>query len=520
MIGMPKTGNTYSVDPLDRLYRQNKTYHSQDGDLFWILGDADGWGVAFDDPVYRVWSAFDGRPTDQVIAALTAETEMSAAFVEATAKVLARAGMLIPSRPLDPLPRVPSTDLAGFASFPLVSIIILASRQARVHLETCLPSVLAQTYPNLEIILVDNQTTDDSVAFTEQNFSQVNVISTPEPLGFGGANNCAMKRARGEFFFLVNEDTEMEPDCIAECVRVMIRSDKIAVVAPKMRLFYERAFLNSMGNSIQPDGHAYDNFIGYLDVGQFDETEQVFTACFGASLLRRSVVEQIGYMDEDYFVYYDDTDWSFRARLCGYDVVAAPQAVVYHKFNVTVDTLASTFRVKLVVHNRLRFVWKNLDFERAWRFTLAYREDVRRNIAGAKMNGWHDVVKTYRKAWRRWFRSVPQLAIVRWQTRRLRRPPFSDDAAFALADAIPRPTMHGRYPVISAPVIREHYMRLEIFKPDSPPAPEDLVPIVRQTVADVPSLGQKVGQALREKGVSGLIKETGQYLYWRFILSQ
>jgi GT2 family glycosyltransferase len=508
------------MDSLDHSYTQNTVYRPQYDGTYWILSDVDGWGLALDGPVYSIWSAYDGRPTDQVIAALTAETGLSAAFVESTTKVLARAGMLIPSRPLDPITHTPSTDLPEVAPLPLVSIIILASRQARVHLETCLPSVLAQTYPNLEIIVVDNQTTDDSVPFTEQNFPQIRVISTPEPLGFGGANNFAMRQARGEFFFLVNEDTEMEPDCIAECVRVMTRSNRIAIVAPKMKLFYMRSFFNSMGNSVLPDGHAADNFIGYLDAGQFDETDQVFTACFGAAMLRRSVVEQIGYMDEDYFVYYDDTDWSFRARLRGHDVVAAPKAVVYHKFNATVNTMASTFRLRLVVYNRLRFVWKNLDIGRAWRLTRVYREDDRRSVAWAKDRGMHDVVKTYRQSRRRWTRSLPGLAIARWQTRRSRHPSFTDDAAFALTEGVPRHAMYGRYPVIFTPVIREHYMRLEIFKPDSPPAPEDLAPAAARTAADMPSLGQKVRRALQENGVSGLMRETWQYLRWRFILSQ
>ena len=141
------------------------------------------------------------------------------------------------------------------------------------------------------------------------------VLPTPEPLGFGGANNFAMKQAAGELFLMVNEDTEMEPGCVAECVRVMRRSDRIAVVAPKMKLFYMRDFFNSMGNSLHPNGQSHDNFIGFLDVGQFDDTQQVFAACFGAAMVRRSVIDEIGYMDEKYFVYYDDADWSLRARI-------------------------------------------------------------------------------------------------------------------------------------------------------------------------------------------------------------
>jgi GT2 family glycosyltransferase len=507
------------MDPLDRCHRQNRDYQPRHDGTFWILEDPDGWGVALDGPVYRIWSAFDGRPSDQVIAAVVEEIGVSAAFTESTVKVLTRAGMLLPSQPLEPLARPQAADLSKLSSFPLVSIIILASRQARVHLETCLPSLAAQVYPNLEIILVDNQTTDDSATFTEQNFPQVKVIPTPEPMGFGGANNYAMKRAQGDLLFLVNEDTEMEPCCIGECVRIMTRSDNIAIVAPKMKLFYVRSFINSMGNSIQRSGHSHDNFIGYLDVGQFDDTDQVFAACFGAAMLRRSVVEQIGYLDEKYFVYYDDVDWSLRARLAGYEVVAAPEAVVFHKFNATVNTMASTFKLGLIVRNRLRFIWKNLDFGRARELTRIYQEDDRRTIAWAKEEGMDEVVKTYRESKRIWRRSLPELAFARWKTRRLRGPSFSDDAMFALAKDLPQPAMYGRYPAIFAGAIRGHYMRLERFKPDSPPAPEDLAAVATAPAADVPSLEEKVRRTLQEKGVLGLVKEVGQYLRWRWFTS-
>jgi hypothetical protein len=80
--------------------------------------------------------------------------------------------------------------------------------------------------------------------------------------------------------------------------------------------------------------------------------------------------------------------------------------------------------------------------------------------------------------------------------------------------------MYGRYPVIYTPVIRNHYMRLEIFKPDSPPAPEDLAPVVSPAAIEVPSLGQKVGRVLREEGVVELVREVYRYLRWRLVVSR
>jgi len=497
------------MDPLASSYQQNKNYTPQHDGTFWILSDADGWGLACDEAVYQIWQAFDGRPTVEVISSIqNLKSKIQNPFIETTIKVLARAGMLIPAEPLPPLARPKEkTPTTGGR----VSIIILASRQAWGHLQTCIPSILAQTYTNLEIILVDNQTSDNSAQLTAQHFPQVKIISTPRPLGFSAANNLAMKQAQGEFFFLVNEDTEMEPDCIAQCVKVMARSARIAVVAPKMKLFYMRSFFNSMGGTLHTDGHFHDNFIGYLDVGQFDQTDQVIAACFGAVLLRRQVVEQIGYMDEAYFVYYADTDWSYLARLWGYDIVAAPQAVVYHKFNATVNTMASTFKLGLIVDSRLRFIWKNLNLSRAINLTLVYLELDRRATEKAKAENLTEVVKTYRQGWQNWVKSWPSLAVARWRTRRKRLPPFSDDELLALAAHIPPPMMYGRYPVIFTPTIHQHYMQVEQFKPNTTAAPV-------AAPAPTPSLWQKAQHVFNEKGTGQLMKETWQYLHWRLLI--
>ncbi len=502
-------------DPLDALYKQNTDYQARHDGSFWIVEDAAGWGLAFDALVYRVWSAFDSRTTGQVIADFGRQVGASAAFVESTAKVLARAGMLIPSQPPEPTAQKTSADLPDLDPFPLVSIIILASRQAREHLETCLPSALEQTYPNLEIILVDNQTTDDSATFTRENYPQVRVLSTPKQMGFSDANNWAMKQARGEFYFLVNEDTELEPDCIAECVRVMARSDRIAAVAPKMKLFYMRDFFNSMGNSTHPNGQSHDNFIGYLDIGQFDATDQVFTACFGAAMLRRSAVEEIGYMDERFFVYYSDADWAFRARIYGYEVVAAPQAVVYHKFTATISTMDSMFKLGLIIYSRLRFAWKNFDFRRACRFLWIYLKEDLGNLVWALYKRRYDVAGTYFRRRLQWVFSLPEVTVARWQTRRACHPSFSDDAAFAMIERIPQPAMYGKYPVIAAHFIRSHYMRLEPFRPESSPAQQDLVPTMTPALPP-PSLLQKAWHTLRSRGLSGLVRETENYVRWRF----
>jgi GT2 family glycosyltransferase len=507
------------MDQLDRCYKQNPAYQAEYDGRYWLLRGSGGPGVACDFTVHTIWTAFENNTTEQAVAAVCAETGISPAFVESTAKVLARAGLLVPSQSLPPLEDAPAKQLPDLAPFPIVTVIVLAGPQARAHVEICLNSLIAQTYPEIEIILVDNQTSDGTVEFVQQQIPQIRVLSTPRALGFSAANNLAIRQASGEFVFLLNDDTEMEPDCITECVRVMSRSDMIAAVAPRMKLFQMRSFLNSIGNSLYPDGRSCDNFVGYLDVGQFDETEQVFSACFGAAMLRRSAIKTVGFLDETYHFYLEDIDWSYRARLCGYDIVAAPRAVVYHKFNATMSDLPSTFKLGLIVRNRMRFIWKNLDARRAWRFMRIYGAEDVRTVLWAAGKGRNDIALAHWRSWWQWVRMLPGLAAARWRIRRSRHPAFSDDAAFALVDDVPRPLMYGPYPVLFTPAIRNHYMMLERFRPASkemtPDMAEEPIPSV-----DAPMLVQKARAALRDRGLRGLLEDSWQYLRWRINLSQ
>ena len=237
-------------------------------------------------------------------------------------------------------------------------------------------------------------------------------------------------------------------------------------------------------------------------------------------MLRRSVIEKIGHLDEHYSFYFEDMDWSFRARLSGYDVIAAPQAVVYHKFNASMDKLPSTFKLGLVARNRKRFIWKNLNVGRAWRFARIYRAQTLRHILWAVEKRTPGVVQAYCQSWLKWLRLLPNLAIARWQTRRLRHPDFSEDAAFALVDPVPRPVMYGRYPLINLSAIRDHYMKLEIFEPDSPLTLEPPTTVTTPPAADVATLTKKAREVLSEKGMSGLLRETWRYLTWRVTIKQ
>jgi GT2 family glycosyltransferase len=122
-----------------------------------------------------------------------------------------------------------------------------------------------------------------------------------------------------------------------------------------MKFFHLRGFINGIGNQIWPHGWGTDNFIGHIDIGQFDGLTEVPSACFGAVFLRREVLEDIGLLDEKYGSFYEDVDWSYRCWLRGWNIVPQPEAIVYHKFG---GTYLARPKLMLTARNRLRLVLK------------------------------------------------------------------------------------------------------------------------------------------------------------------
>jgi hypothetical protein len=179
------------------------------------------------------------------------------------------------------------------------------------------------------------------------------------------------------------------------------------------------------------------------------------------------------------------------------------------------EKLASAFKLGLVARNRLRFIWKNLSVGRTLRLTWIYWRDSVQHVGWALGKGRYDIVRAYLGSWVQWLASLPELFLTRWQVRRQRRPPFTEDAAFALVHNVPRPTMYGRFPVVTMKVVQNHYMHLEVFRPDSA-MPTVLPPLAERPPLEPRARLKKAGQVLRENGIIELAKETRQYLLWRF----
>jgi GT2 family glycosyltransferase len=217
---------------------------------------------------------------------------------------------------------------------PLVSVII-PNWNGMALLRGCLDSLRAQTYPRVEVIVVDNASTDDSASMIQSDYPEVKLIVLPKNLGLTGGVNAGIARAAGEIIALLNNDAEADPRWVESLAHALAARPDAGMAASKMLLFDRRDILNSAGDTYGLDGLPANRGVWEKDVGQYDRQIDVFGACGGAVAYRKSMLDRIGLFDEDLFMYCEDVDMNWRAQIAGYRCVFAPQAVVYHRLSAT-----------------------------------------------------------------------------------------------------------------------------------------------------------------------------------------
>ncbi|MCZ7392297.1 MAG: glycosyltransferase family 2 protein [Candidatus Methanoperedens sp.] len=211
----------------------------------------------------------------------------------------------------------------------LVSVIIV-NYNGRAFLEKCLSSLLAQSYHDVEIILVDNASSDDSIEYLRKEFPSVKIIANKENAGFAKGINIGIKAANGELIATLNNDTAVSAQWLEELVKALTSRENIGMCASKMLFMKNPEFINSTGICISRSGACWDRGMFERDVGQYESVEEVFGPCAGAAIYRKAMLEEIGLFDEDFYAYMEDADLAFRGRLAGWKCLYVPHAVVYH----------------------------------------------------------------------------------------------------------------------------------------------------------------------------------------------
>jgi GT2 family glycosyltransferase len=242
---------------------------------------------------------------------------------------------------------------------PLVSVIIL-NFNGRDLLCKCLQSVFKTDYPDYEVIVVDNGSTDESCMMVEREFPHVQLIRNHENCGYSKGNNVGILYSIGEFIVLLNNDTVVTPEWLSELVREAERNPE-CFYQPKI-LFARSKKINSAGNSIQLYGFAFPRGIGELDFGQYDKECEISYSSGACVLASKEFIKKIGLLDDDFYTFYEDVNWGWRALMLGYKSIYVPSAVVYHKWGGTWGSKMFSNKFYLIERSRLATVFRNYSF--------------------------------------------------------------------------------------------------------------------------------------------------------------
>lgn len=250
--------------------------------------------------------------------------------------------------------------------------VVIPNWNGRSFLKTCLSSLRDQSFKDFQTILVDNGSTDDSTAFVERNFPEVEVLKLPENSGFSVAVNAGILASDTDYVALLNNDTEQERDWLSELIHAADNHPESGFFASKLIDFRSRRVLDGAGDTIRRSGLPYRLGHGEVDRGQYEKPRQVFGACAAAAMYRREMLEKVGLFDEDFFAYCEDGDISFRAQLAGYRCLYVPGAVVYHMGSASTGGKRSEFATRLGTRNGINLLVKNLPTPLIPRFALFF----------------------------------------------------------------------------------------------------------------------------------------------------
>ncbi len=242
----------------------------------------------------------------------------------------------------------------------LISVILVNYNGAK-WLKPCLVSLLAQTYPAFEIVMVDNASTDDSVALVASEFPSVRIVASPTNVGFAAGNNVGIREAQGEFIAPLNTDTRAEPEYFEKLVAPMADA-RVGAVAPLMLEMERPDVVDAAGLYIDALGFAWNIGAGE-PANRFVTRQPVFGACAGAALYRRKMLDEIGGFDDEYFGFYEDADLAWRAHNAGWQTVFVPAARVLHQHGASFGKM-NPRKTYLLARNRWWTMFKNYPMPR------------------------------------------------------------------------------------------------------------------------------------------------------------
>ena len=244
--------------------------------------------------------------------------------------------------------------------------VVILNWNGRHMMEKFLPSVIANTTGDAEVIIADNGSTDDSIEFLHSHYPSLRIIQLDQNYGFAEGYNRALAQVEADYFVLLNDDVEVTPHWIEPVIAQMQQNTQTAICQPKL-LMYDRRdtfeYAGAAGGFI--DSYGYPFCRGRLfdvveqDHGQYDDPREIFWASGAAMFVRADVWHQLGGLDGDFFAHMEEIDFCWRAKNKGYRVEYCPQSVVYHVGGGTLPK-SNPRKTYLNFRNNLSMLYKNL----------------------------------------------------------------------------------------------------------------------------------------------------------------
>ncbi|MES2807622.1 MAG: glycosyltransferase family 2 protein [Bacteroidota bacterium] len=281
---------------------------------------------------------------------------------------------------------------------PKVAIVILNWNGVN-HLRQFLPSVLSSVWPNLEIVVGDNASTDGSVAFIRDNYPSITIIQNDANYGFTGGYNRILQHVEADYYILLNSDVEVHPGWIAPVIELMESDPLIAVAAPKIKSYLEKECFEHAGAA----GGFIDSF-GYpfcrgrivnvteADKGQYEQSGEVFWASGASMFIKKECWDEAEGFDEQFFAHMEEIDLCWRLKNKGYKVMYCAESEIFHVGGGTL-TAENPFKTYLNFRNNLLLIKKNLPFWKGAiviisRFFLDFAALLRFLTEGKRKDAW------------------------------------------------------------------------------------------------------------------------------------
>ena len=217
------------------------------------------------------------------------------------------------------------------------------------------------TYPNWECVVVNNHEMDEELQCAFSNDDRIKIIATNSNLGFAGGNNAGLPYCNGEYVYFINNDTEVFPDLLESVVQLFESNPKVGMISSKIIFYHDKKTLQYAGATEMNKITIRNSSIGFgeEDRGQYNEVRKTAFVHGASMVVPRKLIDQVGMMHDDYFLYYEEYDWCERFKKAGYDIYYCGVSGLYHKESISTG-VNSPLKVYYLTRNRLLFAKRKL----------------------------------------------------------------------------------------------------------------------------------------------------------------